>query len=1010
MTGLYEKALDFFKAEEYASAKECLVSLLQYSGETAETLFLLGIIEGRLQNLESSNAMFSRTLELESGHFEAAFNLALNYKNTGELEAALFYFKKAQQLNPGFDKAGDYALSLGTYLAKRTEAEKCLSEQKFAEAKDIFLEIQKEYSSDYRLIHRLADTYYNLGQFEKAIESYYNLISLKGTNELVIYNIALCYKNLKNYEIAFRLYRQAVDMNPLYTDALNNLGLLYSEIKDFKKAAECYNQALEADPACISALTNLGNLKLLTDNFDEMIRINEKVLSIIADKLRNQSDSRCLDQSRAIAYSNIGFAYYHKCQVDIALEYYGLSIESFPGYVTAHYNRAQACLLKGNFKEGFQEYTWRMLKDDWGPRRFRDLPSSDELSGKRVLVYAEQGLGDAIQFVRYTKKLKQAGCTVAFECDRKLIDLFKNLPWIDEFIEKDPSKHPSVPYDYAIPMMSLPKYFETELNDIPCEDAYITPERNLVEKWAKIINSQTGLNNKLKVGIVWGGNPNHKNDSRRSCSLENFEDLFELENVRFFSLQVGPAASQIEKYSNKISDLQLNNEDGFLGTAAMISSLDLIISVDTSVAHLAGAMGKKTWMLLPFLPDWRWMLEREDTPWYPTAKLFRQKALGDWNSVFEEVKACLERELGKTRFDTNIEHSEPIYLALSSGDNFGWGICSRYLKEELSKKTAIEDIAASDELKNSKHVPGTVVHAITNLEFNSLCAVKGKRNFGYTFFEYELNEKSKENAHSYDLVIGGSRWNMDKMKKKGINNSDFLIQGIDPELFYPSDELNTDDHFIIFSGGKFELRKGQDLVLKAVKILQQKFPDIVLINAWYNKWPSTMQTMSFSKHIEIDFSSADWEEFILRLIRKNGLDENRIITLPLVPNRELRSIYLKSHIGLFPNRCEGGTNLVMMEYMACGRPVAASFNTGHMDILTDENSIPLKSMHDFHLYDGTNKLVADWKEPHLDEIVAAVEYAYFNREAIRQTGICAGEYMKQFTWAAAAENLLKLLR
>ncbi|MGE5497145.1 MAG: tetratricopeptide repeat protein [Syntrophothermus sp.] len=1008
MTALYEKALGFFNAGEYAPAKECLISILESSGETAETLFLLGVIEGRLSNLESSNAHFLRTLELDCSHFESAFNLALNYKNMGQPESSLLYFKKALQLNPGLHSAANAVLSLESYLAKRAEAERCLADHKFEKAKIILLELQEENFPDCSLIHKLADTHFNLGEYEKAVDFYYSLISMRGVNEVVIYNIALCYQKLKSYDKALRLYRQSLDINPSYVESLNNLGLLYSELKDFKRASECFTRALEADPLCVSALANIGIIKLQSDEFDEIIRINETVLSIIEEKFGALNSSFDPNQSRAIAYCNIGFACYHKGDVDKAIDYYNLSIGCSPDYVLAHYNRAQAFLIKGELKKGFAEYDWRMLKDDWGPRKFEGLPSPDELTGKRVLVYAEQGLGDAIQFVRYLKKLKQSGCTVIFECDKKLIKLLKNFQWIDELIEKDPSRHPLVHYDYAIPMMSLARYFETGLADIPCEVPYIMPGKSLVEKWREIISPEPGIKKKLKVGIVWSGNPNHNNDSWRSCSLENFENLFEMENVKFFSLQVGPAVSRIGNYKGKITDLEMNNKDGFSGTAAMLSNLDLLISVDTSVAHLAGAVGIKTWVLLSFLPDWRWMLERSDTPWYPSVKLFRQKTLGDWKTVFKEVKACLEAEAAKALSGRKAEHTEPIYLALSSGENYGWGICSRYIKEELSKKTSVSNIDASEELRSSKEISGTVIHALTNLEFDPLYEIKGKRNFGYTFFEYELNERSLENARRYDLIIGGSRWNMDKMREKGINNSSYLIQGIDPELFYPSETVRENDFFIIFSGGKFELRKGQDIVLKAVKILQEKYQDIVLINAWYNKWPSTIKSMDLSKHIEIGFAFNGWEGFIQGLIHKNGLDERRIISLPLVPNRELRSIYLKSDIGLFPNRCEGGTNLVMMEYMACGRPVIASYNSGHKDILTDENSIPLKSLHRFQISDG-NKLIADWSEPDLDEIVAALEYAYFNRETLRLTGAQAGEHMKQFTWSATAENLLKLI-
>ncbi len=213
-----------------------------------------------------------------------------------------------------------------------------------------------------------------------------------------------------------------------------------------------------------------------------------------------------------------------------------------------------------------------------------------------------------------------------------------------------------------------------------------------------------------------------------------------------------------------------------------------------------------------------------------------------------------------------------------------------------------------------------------------------------------MNEEAVKNAVNYDIILGGSSWNETKLKEKGIKNTGVLIQGIDSELFYPVEKEKKNDLFIIFSGGKFELRKGQDLVLKAIQILQQKFSDIILINAWYNMWPQTMQSMEVSRHIKYEHKGETWKNFMVNLCQINKIDGNKVFTLPITPNNKLRELYLNSDIGLFPNRCEGGTNLVLMEYMACGKPVIASFNSGHKDILTESNSLSLKYMHEFKLY------------------------------------------------------------
>ena len=189
---------------------------------------------------------------------------------------------------------------------------------------------------------------------------------------------------------------------------------------------------------------------------------------------------------------------------------------------------------------------------------------------------------------------------------------------------------------------------------------------------------------------------------------------------------------------------------------------------------------------------------------------------------------------------------ESIYLGLSSGENFGWGVCSKYLKFELAKKVNVINLDERKDLVQKGSTDGSIFHALTDLNFFPLFNVTGKRNYGYTFFENELNQNSVENAKKYDKVFAGSTWCREKMIEKGITNSELLIQGVDPELFYPIEENEESNLFRIFSGGKFELRKGQDLVLKAIKILQQKYTNIILINAWYNIWPATMMTMGLS--------------------------------------------------------------------------------------------------------------------------------------------------------------------
>jgi glycosyltransferase involved in cell wall biosynthesis len=355
--------------------------------------------------------------------------------------------------------------------------------------------------------------------------------------------------------------------------------------------------------------------------------------------------------------------------------------------------------------------------------------------------------------------------------------------------------------------------------------------------------------------------------------------------------------------------------------------------------------------------------------------------------------------------------ADMLYLGLVSGNNYGWGVCSQYLIEELSRKTRCQVLSEADGTATDPHLNGKLFQALTTGDFFAMFEqARGKENFGYTFFENELTTHSVENAKIYDLVLAGSSWCRDRMLEKGITNCDVLIQGIDPDIFYPITEDKVTDNFVIFSGGKFELRKGQDLVLQAVKILQQKYADIILVNCWYNKWPASIKLMQHSQYIKFEYQEKPWQDLMQHTYQINGLDADRIHTLDLVPNQMQREIYKRSDIGVFPNRCEGGTNLVLMEYMACAKPVIASNTSGHQDIVSDENALLLNDLRDISITGPDQQLIARWQEASVDELVARIEYAYQHRREIKQIGIKAGQDLQKFTWRNTAQQLLDILK
>lgn len=389
-----------------------------------------------------------------------------------------------------------------------------------------------------------------------------------------------------------------------------------------------------------------------------------------------------------------------------------------------------------------------------------------------------------------------------------------------------------------------------------------------------------------------------------------------------------------------------------------------------------------------------------------------------------------------------------IYLVFPVNSFSGWGVCGKYLVRELSKFTEVKLVTENiiyenildeldyrflletkisneeiNDIKNSKNyeVQCNVLHTIAgNTLLSIMPQLKGKKNYGYIFFEENIlsNDLIENGKRNFDLVIAGSSWNEMLLKYYGLDNVITIVQGVDPAIFNPffSEKEYFKDRFVIFSGGKFEFRKGQDIVIKAFKYIQNKYKkDVILINSWYNLWAYSFMSMKMSRFIKFNPKKLnnetvdDYVYTINEILLENGIDLEGVLTLPLYPNIMMSKIYKNSDIGLFPNRCEGGTNLVMMEYMACGKPVIASYNTGHKDILTQENSIPLFSMKPVFIKNEEGVNIAVWEEPDIDEVIEKIEWSYQNRDKLRVIGKKAGEDMSKLTWAETAKKFYKVI-
>lgn len=378
-----------------------------------------------------------------------------------------------------------------------------------------------------------------------------------------------------------------------------------------------------------------------------------------------------------------------------------------------------------------------------------------------------------------------------------------------------------------------------------------------------------------------------------------------------------------------------------------------------------------------------------------------------------------------------------IYVAMPLGSMHGWGICGKYFARELSHLDQVRLITQgltpqfvpdefeyralsallpppSDPITQNQplRVAAPVLMGILG-ESLLPCrpGLRGANTVGYTFFETHLPPEAAANAKAhYDLIATGCTWCEQRLRDAGITNVTTVIQGVDPRRFFPSTlpRQYLQDQFVIFSGGKFELRKGQDLVIRAVKALQDKYKDVFLVNAWFNPWPASFLTMRGSSLIRFAPVSGDYHNAINRILADNNLDPRRTLTLGPRDNSTMRLVYENTDIGLFPNRCEGGTNLVLMEYMACGKPVVASYNSGHCDVLSDSNSLRVMDHKPTPVSDGTRQ-IATWYEPSLDETIARLEWAYLNREKLKPLGAQAAHDMAQCTWQRSARRFHALL-
>jgi tetratricopeptide (TPR) repeat protein len=436
------------------------------------------------------------------------------------------------------------------------------------------------------------------------------------------YALGRLHEGLSQHEQAEAAYRAVIDIEPDHARAHNNLGCMLHFQGKGPEALACYRRALALDPDQPEALRNMAILAGGTDDFVEALEAFQRRVA------QSPTDAH--------AYFSLGNIYTELGLHHEALQNFERAILLQPQQAEFHFSMAFLLLLLGDYARGWQEYEWRWRMDALNAplRRFsQPLWNGEAFEGKTLLVHGETGLGDMLQFVRYARLAAQRCARVIVECQPALHGLLLDVDGISQVAVQGT---PLPPFDAHLPLIRFPVIYGTTLGNVPWNGPYIRADTGLAAAWQARMPPEHA--SALKIGLVWSGNPQNPNDRRRSLPLAMLAPLTGIPGTVYYSLQKGPGAAQVADAPAGMHLTDLTQDIGdFADTAALLSQLDLVISIDTSVAHLAGAMGKPVWVLLPFATDWRYHAARDDNPWYPSMRLFRQQRDGDWKALVSQV-------------------------------------------------------------------------------------------------------------------------------------------------------------------------------------------------------------------------------------------------------------------------------------------------------------------------------------------------------------------------------------
>ena len=558
--------------------------------------------EGRLVEAET---LYRAVLDVAPEHPGSHHLLGLVEHQLGRHEPALQSIKRAIALN---DSEPNYHNNLGTVYRALGRIEEAIACYRHA------VGLKPDFAA---ALNNLGSTLLQKGDLAQAQRALERALAVKADYAGAWFNLGNVLAARDEHAKAVEHYRRALAIDANHFDALNNLGAALSELDECSEAALCYQRVLALQPANAAAHNNFGRVLAQRDELDAAIAHFKEAIAL---------------QPHAIdAHINLGNVLLEKGEAGTAHLSYERALTIDPAHESAHWNDGLALLVQGDLAAGFRRWRWNVAAS----KRFA-VPEwrGEELNGATILIHAEQGFGDAIHFARYIPMVAARGGRVIFEAPVELHRIFATIDGVDQIVAFG---DPLPDFAWHCPLLTLPVVFETTLHNLPDSVPYLGADPEAVADWSRRVAGPA-----FKVGLVWAGRPEHKRDRYRSLSLADLAPLAAIPNVAFYALQKGAAVGEAERAPDgmRLEILSPLLSD-FADTAAAIMALDLVITVDTSVAHLAGALGKPVWILHAYAPDWRWLEKRSDSPWYPTAELFRQDSSRRWGPVIADVAAEL---------------------------------------------------------------------------------------------------------------------------------------------------------------------------------------------------------------------------------------------------------------------------------------------------------------------------------------------------------------------------------